>query len=463
MKESSKELIYKSLLGLYLFSAILGNFNVVNFKIFGVYPTLYRITIPALAAISLIILFLFAKTKPYISFSSKMMLFTVLLFLIYGIIMLFLSDTVDKHEGLKTIMLIVLGLLSLITIFTLLEDENSIRVALTICKFILVILIIMALYEIISGNHLSVSRFCDSSNLKSRNISAKTKMHLATGVFYNENDFCTLISTFSPLFFNVFQENKIKSLLNLVCMFFIIFIFIVNDAWICWIAFLMSLILYLIMRQHKPFYKSIVFLSFIIVIKRFGLYALTCTVDFIAKLMGNGSLLNYGEHFKTGANSFNNTVSAQINSSEIGVGSAFRRMHTYKKSIEHTFLDTYGFGYGPGSFSNFSASLNDKTMLLNPHCMWIEILTEYGAFLFLAFFLCLFSVFVSLIKLYKKTKSDLIPIICAIDISFVIASFAPSSLFAVSYMWIPIGLSFATINAYENINHNTKPGLNLDI
>lgn len=463
MKESSKNLIYKSLLTLYLFSAILGNFNVVNFKIFGVYPTLYRVAIPALAFISLIILFLYTKTKPYISFSSKMMLFTVLLFLIYGIIMLFLSETVDKHEGLKTIMLIVLGLLSLIAIITLVEDKNSIRYALIICKIILVILIILALYEIASGNHLSVSKFCDLSYLKSRSISADTKIHLATGVFYNENDFSAFISTFAPPFFDVFQKNKLTSLLNLVCIILIIFILIINDAWICWIALLVSLIFYSIMRPQKPFYKSIALITFVILIKRFGLYLTTRLVYFIAKMTGNKGLINHEEHFQIETNKFNDILSEQINNSEIGVGSAFRRMHTYKKSIEHTFLDTYGFGYGPGSFSNFSASLNDKTMLLNPHCMWIEILTEYGAFLFLAFFLCLFSVFVSLIKLYKKTKSDLIPIICAIDISFVIASFAPSSLFAVSYMWIPIGLSFATINAYENINHNTKPGLNLDI
>ena len=363
--------------------------------------------------------------------------------------MVFLSETVDKHESLKAIMLIVLGFLSLITILTLSEDETLIRFEIRICKFILVILMILALYEIVSGNHLPVSKFCDSAYLKSRNISANTKIHLATGVFYNENDFSAFISIFSPLFFDFFQGNKIKSFFNLVGIFLIVFIFIINDAWICWIAFLMSLILYLIMRPQKPFYKSIAFLSFVIIIKRFGLYMITRLVYIFAKITGNRSLLNRGEKFQIEKSKFNDILSEQINNSENGVGSAFRRMYTYGESIKHTFLDTYGFGYGPGSFSNFSTSLNDKNMLLNPHCMWIEILAEYGAFLFIAFFSCLIYAFFTLIKLFKKTKSDLIPIICAIDISFAIASFAPSSLFAVSYMWIPIGLSFATINVYK--------------
>ena len=110
------------------------------------------------------------------------------------------------------------------------------------------------------------------------------------------------------------------------------------------------------------------------------------------------------------------------------------------------FTDTFGLGYGPGNFEAYLNGLKESTDLLsNPHSLWVEILVQYGVFIFVAYLMFLLYIYIKLIKIYLQNKSETVLAVILMDTAFVFAVFSPSSFLEYPYQWIIIGISILII------------------
>ena len=102
-------------------------------------------------------------------------------------------------------------------------------------------------------------------------------------------------------------------------------------------------------------------------------------------------------------------------------------------------------GYGPSGYVNHLREGEKGLLLANPHCLWSEILTQYGVFIFLIYVLFLIYIFISLVKLYIRDKNKIILAIILVDISYIFAVFGPSSFLNYGYSWLVIGINVGSV------------------
>ncbi|NMA65471.1 MAG: hypothetical protein GX957_04415 [Clostridiaceae bacterium] len=442
---------------------IIGHISILEFSILGVTLTLYRVFIP------LIFLSLLCKRLADNTINIKSLygrqyckfVFALGFMFIYGLISLFISPMVDKRIGCLEIYNIGLGILSIAIIYEISLKKDGLIIYLKTLRVLVALSVLYGIFEIVTGYHLAFSRYSDPTFLSISNLENKT-INLATGLYYNENDFSTFIGLFSFLFL---PHKNYKTKINVMCIIIfmhIIIILSINDSWIVLIGVMLGLISYLvIMRAHIINWIisiTIFFASsfggtwiYIQVINLFNTWKFRQKVNLIISEPATANLPATGEKTvipeKKTVISVDNVVNSQVMGALHKTGSLYYRLYTYLVSIKETIKQTYGLGFGPGSFSNFSKSLNTSKLLLNPHSLWIEIFTQYGMIVFFIFVAFLLDLFVKLYQELRKQEytSQMVGMILALDITYVVVAFASSNWLNSPLIWLPIGLSLALI------------------
>jgi len=439
------------IIAFYSILPFVGHISIFNIRVLGFILTPYRVCIP------LLFLYFFYKRiqeglKSLIGedsvYNNQYFIHFLLLFaffIIYGFVSLAVSPYTDFRTGFLELVNIGLGFLSIIIIYEISSKKGGLLFFIKSLRIILIILLIFGLFEITTGSHFFVSRYSDLEFLKKVNLSNKI-INISTGLYYNENDFSALIALFSPLLFLGKDNNRIENVVNIVALISVIVILTLNNSWICLLSLLIGMIFYLLIMKES--FKIWILNIFSMLFSHYAIskgFALLINRINIVKMKKFSDKPNVKIKKKSIA-SFQEELRKQINFSGNKKGSLFLRLNTYITSTLEMFNKTYGLGFGPGSFQLAIKEMQNERLLLNPHSLWIEILVQYGVFVFLFFIVFLLGIFIKLFKTILENENRLLGLILAMDIMFVLVAFSSSNWLKSAIIWLPIGITLALTN-----------------
>ncbi len=422
---------------------VFGNISIFNMRFGGVVLNSYRCLTPLIFLALIISVFKEHKTatlKPDWHFSDHKMLtvfFIVMaIWLVYGAASLFLSKYAVFDTGMKELLVLFLACLTVISVYILCRRQCWDYIVLGM-KIAVLITIVIGTCEILSGRHLWTSRFCDPEYIKmvfetSGEDATNYRIHLAAAVFYNENDFSTFISVMSPLFAaDIACKERFKRYLGLVVTGMVYFVLYSNDAFICLIATIIGLLMYLIFSHAKVRTVILTVLSF-------------CATRIIIIILPLIKSLGYDPNSALEA-----SLIEQYANMEMGYGSMLLRLNTYTVTLKETFMTTKGLGFGAGSYYNyFHQFAESKKMMSNPHNYWLEVLSEYGVLVFAAYAILLVLLFFVLIRRVTKFDRPRAALVIGMGSALIFASVAPSSYLMQTYYWVPIALAVYLADNY---------------
>lgn len=430
--------------------SIIGVFPIGDFKLFGIVMTYYRLLVPLFLAFYIVEGF--ANRRWSTIAKNKLLVIGMLIaivWIIYGCIQIIANNTISDKENLKELMTLAIGFVSIGLIVRSLQEPRSFQYMIYALKSIYCGLILLGLIEMITGWHLYTSQYCDLQQIEYYNQLHplepidKFVSYNATGIFYGPNDFAAFLAIFAPLFLK-HEIRKISNIFNTAVLLAAFLLIIRNDAWITFIALLIGLIVYIILT-HAKLSNVLIKAAGIYLIYRWGVKAFYTLI-----MKGYELFLPYRtipEGIKVavqGTGTVETVVAAQVGGMNEGYGSLFLRINTYLEGIKETFTKTYGLGFGPNGFSRYFSEYAIAPVLANPHCLWLEIFSQYGIIIFSLYVGYLIYIYIKLIKLYLQERCVEYAVIIAMDTVLVFASFSPSTFLAYAYQWILIAwtLSF---------------------
>lgn len=397
-----------SLLKLLVYITVFGNIiRIPGIKIFGLVLTLFRVLLPIIIVLCILKL-KNSYEKRLVNTPGVVLLLTVVIWIAWGVLLLLISPYTNYHSGLKEMESLISGICVLLAVF-LLKSNDSFDVICSTLKNCIVVLSTLGIFELITGIHLTTSRFVstdyDSSSLVSL---ANTNVHLASGVFYNENDYSAFLAIFALalLYGNNTFKKKIVSMLSLL---FVIIVLVINDANICLFSLGVGLLTLLLVRYNVG--------RLIYILIRKYPWALFLLLWAIILLI--------------------NRFDVQFENYTLGFGSLSERLKIYGDLLD-SIVYTKGFGVGPNGLKSYFDSVYHNSYLVDPHNYWLEILAKYGVVVFALFIISLTSLIFSSYK-YQKNLIQ-VSLAIAMFADFVFACLAPSSFMGNNYQWILISL-----------------------
>lgn len=430
-----------------LLTIVFGNVAITEVRIMGVVPTYYRVIIPIIFIIctfwnkkipSAIIIAdgsCCSANKPFFIMGAA--------WLLYGFVSMFISPWSDIATGAKELIGIFLGILSVYSLITLcLRGQfNSIM---NILKLILAAMIIIGYIELFTGWHMRTSMLSDPQYLEMIQKSypdvdiSTFSRNIATGIFYNPNDYCAFLTIMSPilLYYKKIYNITIK-VLHIIGSGILFMLLLLNDSFICIISFLIGNIFYLIVS--KASLKK--WLSFIVIIGVVYIWG-GVTINSIFQLLFEDTEIKMAKLYAS--------LNSQMANMTNGTGSLMYRINTYTESVSEMLAQSKGLGLGAGSFTSYFSVVSDKLkMMANPHSLWIEILSQYGVIIFSIVVATFVYIFIKLYKMWRKTNGDQFIVIMAMGVCFIFASFAPSSFLKGTYYWIIFGLALGALSTID--------------
>ena len=415
---------------------VFGNQSIFNYRFAGVVLTSFRVLTPIIFLLLIISVFMEHKgttLKPDWHFKDHKMLavfFIVMaVWLFYGAFGLLKFPYAVFDTGMKELLVLALSCMVVISVYIVCR-RNCWDYVVIGMKIAILATLIIGVVEILIGKHLETSRFYDPEYIKlvfeTTGENAKDyRIHIAASVFYNENDFSAYLSVMAPLFAaDIGSKERYKRIIGGIVTGMIYFVLYSNDAFICLISTVIGLIMYLIFAHADKF----------VYLKVIGSFAVTRIIILVLPLI---KALGYDPN-----STIDTALIDQLNNMEMGYGSMLLRINTYTVTLKETFLQTKGLGFGPGSYYNyFNKFAETETMMRNPHNFWLEILSEYGVIVFLAFVILLTLLFIVLIGRVTKFDRSKAAIVIGMGSSLIFASVAPSSYLMQTYYWVPIALA----------------------
>lgn len=389
-----KKLLYV-ILNFLIISLSLGELSFFSVKISQIFMVVYFISFIIYAAINFKSLKLEKFRVLIIFFITIILLYSVLITIVSG-----LDDT--NRSALFSIVVSLLILLSLVFITDNINDVEKIIFSIIIAFSINILL---GYYNIITGNH-----FTEVDPLHTR---YGTKFPLA--FFGNPNNYATFIMLSSMItFFSflAFNKNRIIKLSLIVVSFPLIYASGSRANIFGFYLFIFLMIFFSVFEKKIiMFRKYIVIVGTLLIIT--GIYLLVYRFDNVLEI--------YMNLFTSKGNESSDSVRL------------FLIRDAFLQSVK-----SYSLGIGVGN----SIRLNG----INYHNMYLEILVEYGLFVFSIFIYSLFKPFFTIKKIFPKYTY---PFYLTFPIIFSIISMSPSSLVRDKIMWIillMVYMSFTYIN-----------------
>ncbi|MED5073945.1 O-antigen ligase family protein [Anoxybacillus geothermalis] len=354
----------------------------------------------------------------------------VLLFLITWILYGLLQTTwaIDKTSAIKQVY--YLGLFAVL-IYTMLMFLDSIRIFVRLNQFLYCMAVFFIVYgvaELTLNIHFPTSRVVLEPQLYHN-------VQRATAVFYNENDFSFYLVLVAPMFLlNIFYKKRIERAVNLLFFIMIFYIVMANDSRVCLIALFIQVIAGLWLERKTA--RNMKYHLMVLVLS--GLAILTL---FRGYLQHAYELIMY-----------------QLST---GSGSAGIRRELISKGIEFV-KNSYLLGIGPGNFeTNVYVMTSGKGIsgIFNAHNWWIELVANYGLFIFVLYAAMFMGLLVHLRWVQKKVNSRVYSRYASYFllsfIGFIFSSLSSSSIFYIWYQWLHLALALSLIDIYHEYQANT--------
>ena len=347
-----------------------------EFNTFGFYWTFYRIVVVFLALITLILYR--GEVKITARKESLLWMGFLLVWLVYGAVLLVASPYSDMNRGTLELFSILCGLLSFFILSRLKLSDREIEGMLRVVFFILLGLILLGFYEIITADHLSTSMFNDPEN----RVAYRVDPHSASGIMYNINDFSALITLMCPAVIGRFRMKLRRGYFDpgWLMVAAVVVINRVNDANTCNIAIIVGIVIYIIlplMGNRRTMGRVMLF---------FAVIAVAGILFFMLKEGEDGGIIA--------------RVFGLVKDTTEGQGSLHSRILIYRDAFAATWK-TGLLGLGPAGFPVYYTMYPSDSYFINPHSLVLEILSQYGVLICLGFLLLLGRLIIRMYRIYK--------------------------------------------------------------
>lgn len=372
---------------------------------------------------------------------SKYELAFYLFWVLYAIISL--QWALSKTDAIRHIVFLFFGFSLILFSVKYITDISLLKRLYNIWFIAYLTLILIGYWEHLTGNHLSVSGYNHNTLAEDYSyVKIIRVLYCPTGVFRNPNDYATFLVLSIPFSFGFlkYSKNYLIRILSLFSIISSIYFLIITSSRANIIAFLVEISFFLLVisnLKQKVKIFSIVLVMLSVVISLFPEFITT-------------HITNIVYDFSFLSDFFDNN----------SLGSSGIRRNLIKNCLDFVYR-TWGFGVGAGNaeywITNFSKF--NTNGILNPHNWWIEIMTNYGIFIFVGYFFYYFIIFYNIYINRKKSDNKNI---CMISdalltslIGFPIASVSSSSIISMKPQWLLFAFAIALINLRKN-NFNLK-------
>ncbi len=342
---------------------------------------------------------------------------------LYGILLMLLRGMIHK-EAIKEITNIFMGAMMVYSILRLIGDSGEMLCcAVDILRKLAGICVVVGIFEILSGRHLETSCFCDSSYIRTiSQIYGEVNFYQATGFQYGTNDFCSFLVFFFPVFLN----HRKQKWFDYLMIGAIAVICAVNSATLCMLTLILGLSFYYFKKQKMKFRNILQILAVLML--------LFAVQDWLQSVNGNVFSLTA-------------ELENHLNNYRAGGGSSYSRFWTYMESFAVA-ADSFFAGLGPANFTSYVIANPSKSMLLNPHNLWLEIFTEYGILILTLYVILLCTLFYKMNGIYKRDRIQKALLIQVMLINYIIVGIVPSTFISYLYQWILLALGIAAVKIY---------------
>lgn len=401
--------------GIMFLSINMGSFEIFPYRIILILVWLIFIT--QLTLKNGIIKFSHIKIKLYLFFIG-LWFFYALLSTVWAL---------DKIHAIRADIFLFIGFSIIFFMVYYFTDFDDIKKLYYLWLVILICLLPIGLWENLTGNHLIVSGLIGAPIIN---------RFMPTTVFDNSNDFATYLAISLPFVISFIRYSKS------------IFYRMAGDV-------ILLVSLYLLLETYSRANYIAVILEFIFVfifllkkISKLKFLILALVLSIIIFKM-----------FPVQTQKITNTIIIQLRSINspwsLKYGSTGVRINLIKNSL--IFLQkTFGFGVGAGNAEYWMAhfSVYNTENILNPHNWWIEILVNYGIFIFVGYIIFYIKLFQKIYKscFYLRNNNNekmLCETILIALVGFPIASISSSSIIELRFQWVFFAFAMAFLNFYR--------------
>jgi len=369
-----------------------------------------------------------------IVFAFKQIKFYLLFLTVwFGYAILSLSWVSSMLPALKQIFFLFVGLILIILILLYLREQKDLKNFYILWLLLLVFLVGIGLWEMFSGHRLSSSGYFDTE--------WANKKIWPTATFHNTNDFASFLALSIPFIWGWLRYGKKRILKWLICFPLLIgglFLLIKTMSRLNYLAVLLEII-----------FITICFLKTNKKIKGVGIVGLIIVLILIFYFQLHLKLFEFLKQF---------TPYTITHTSSSGIA----RLAVIKNCLSGLF-DSYGFGVGAGNIEFHIAHFARYPIIngiLAPHNWWIEILANYGIFIFIGYLLFYLKLVYNFWNMWRNINNPWDKMLCEtlliFLIGFSISSIGPSSIMELSYQWILFGFTLAFLNYYRIHYSKTK-------
>jgi teichuronic acid biosynthesis protein TuaE len=413
--------LFENLLYLLIISSFFGpaiaSVNVGPFSIFP-YRLLFLIVLP------LFFIKYFQKDRltPWSRINVKTIVWFHIIWILYAFISLIWAKSIKA--GIIDFIFLVIGISLIIFVtFTFKKERHYVNLF-YVWIFMFLLLLIFGLINNLTLIHFPVSRFYGIDTYQKS---------IPTSVFANENDFASFISIsffFCLALFNHSKHLTIK-IGSFSLLLFALYIMSLTSSRANYIAILLGLTFWFL------FFTSRRVKRYIIVV-----------VLFFSTL----AIIAVPEKIYNAFNSVFNLIGTLSNTSE---GSSVNiRINLIKNSI-HFISESLGLGIGSGN-SEYYMKLFGKYpthTIVNIHNWWIELMVNYGIFVFTGYLLLYMGLIFYLFNIFKDARDDnrmIAEALCTALTAFFLASISPSSQITLNYLWLLFAFAIGFVNYWRS-------------
>lgn len=408
-----------------LFAAIMIP-SLFNIDVSGIHFTLYRVAVP------LIMILCVGLQNGNISLETgmeKWYFVTFAFWIGYGIVLMFFRDRISAG-AIKELAGLCFGAISIYCAVNLIGySKERFFYAVGIIKILVAICIFLGLFEIISGVHLKSSIYSNPEFMKTQlERYGFVDTHMATGFQYNPNDYASFLTFLAPLYF--IPTGGKRRFWDWIMIGAIFFICAKNNATLCILALGVCFFYFIFAAGISLTRKHMLMIA----------GAAVAVVGIFLFRMNSRSISENGY-------SLIFELKNHLHTYQLKQGSSYVRIMLYRDSLK-AFADSGFLGIGPNSFSAYFTEHPSVSKLVDPHNYWLEILTQYGIFVFLLFICLLIQLFGKAKALYKKKHCMEGLVLATMFIDYMIIGLSPSSFLNYTYQWIVIALTLSLLKIH---------------
>ena len=454
----SKRLAY--LFPILLFGSLLLDFK-VKISIFYLTPTRLLIVAFFLLAYFSVHQGGVFKTIKNWSRLTQFVVYMLVFWFLYGLLGILWS--VNRTDAMHELMVLGFNILIVMTCLLLYQKQENQKILFKVLKLLLAAQIIVMCFEMLTGLHLPLSRYFSGNTGLDNAV-----VYIPTGISYNQNDQAFLMLLFltiplAELFLLIRRHKEMpgqwikKLIIPALIVIFTLLMLYSADSFIIFSSMLITLVVASVLTVPVTGLVIAMFLALLWKIGFAPLFRILQQIQpaiskffsgfnlFLAKLpifrqAAADSALPAEPATVMGINTVDEytlfgVIISNGNSLSVRIG-------LIKEGLRQ-FFSSRGLGVGANGFKDNISNLAQTQGMVNPHCWFIEILSQYGIFVFLAYSASLVLMLIRLLKskLYKSSPSVLAAIL--IIAAFIPGSFAPSQLIQFWPQWFFFGIAAA--------------------